>query len=117
MTDPKLANEGCSNAIMEHIACDLPVVSREGGGNPALVEHGVTGLVIPANSPREPIRAPTTLRADGQLIVRLREADAWLLLATHCPALSISPHLTLHTAAIESGSEPEERSASGDESP
>jgi glycosyltransferase involved in cell wall biosynthesis len=46
LTDPSHAQEGCSNAIMEYMACRLPVICSEGGGNRELVEDGSTGFVI-----------------------------------------------------------------------
>jgi L-malate glycosyltransferase len=39
--------EGLSNAIMEAMAARLPVVATRAGGNPELVEDGVTGFVVP----------------------------------------------------------------------
>ena len=44
--------EGISNSIMEYMACELPVICTNSGGNPELVEDGVTGfLVDPKNNP------------------------------------------------------------------
>ena len=51
MTNPALAREGLSNSIMEYMALGLPVVCGEGGGNPELVEDGVTGFIIPPADP------------------------------------------------------------------
>ena len=47
MTNPALLAEGCSNSIMEYMACGLPVVCSESGGNRELVVDGRTGFVIP----------------------------------------------------------------------
>jgi len=66
MTDPKWAQEGCSNAIMEYMACGLPVVCAESGGNRELVEDGKTGFVI----------APADPRALAQQIAYLRDHEA-----------------------------------------
>lgn len=40
-------NEGISNTILEAMACALPVVATSVGGNPELVEDGVTGALAP----------------------------------------------------------------------
>ena len=51
MTSPQRAVEGCSNAILEYMACGLPVICSKGGGTDELVVHGETGfLVAPGDS-------------------------------------------------------------------
>lgn len=52
MTHPRIA-EGCSNSIMEYLACGLPVVCSAGGGNGELVAAGATGFLIPPADPHE----------------------------------------------------------------
>jgi glycosyltransferase involved in cell wall biosynthesis len=51
MANPTLHAEGCSNSIMEYMACGLPVVCSEGGGNRELVVDGVNGFVVRAGDP------------------------------------------------------------------
>jgi sugar transferase (PEP-CTERM/EpsH1 system associated) len=59
--------EGISNTILEAMAAGLPVVTTDVGGNPELVEHDVTGLLVaPAN--------PTALAA----ALRVYSTDAGL---------------------------------------
>ena len=47
MSNPNEHLEGFSNAIMEYMACGLPVVCSDGGGNRELVADTETGFVIP----------------------------------------------------------------------
>ena len=59
--------EGCSNAIMEYMACGLPVVCSAGGGNPELVLQGETGFLVPAGDRRALAERLRLLAADREL--------------------------------------------------
>ncbi len=41
--------EGLSNALLEALACGLPAIATDVGGNRELIEDGVNGLLIPSN--------------------------------------------------------------------
>jgi glycosyltransferase involved in cell wall biosynthesis len=43
-------SEGTSMALLESMAAGVPVVVTDVGGNPEIVEHGVSGLVIPSEN-------------------------------------------------------------------
>jgi sugar transferase (PEP-CTERM/EpsH1 system associated) len=65
---PSLA-EGISNTILEAMASGLPVVATRVGGNPELVEHERTGLVVPA----------ADVQAMAQALVRVAQAPTQAL--------------------------------------
>jgi glycosyltransferase involved in cell wall biosynthesis len=46
LTNPMYHAEGCSNSIMEYMACGLPVICTQNGGNGELVTDGETGFLI-----------------------------------------------------------------------
>jgi glycosyltransferase involved in cell wall biosynthesis len=66
------STEGMSNAILEAQSCGLPVVATDVGGNPEVIEHQLTGLLVPASQPqalgvalRELVAAPGRRAALG----------------------------------------------------
>jgi glycosyltransferase involved in cell wall biosynthesis len=60
LTDARIAAEGISNSILEYMACALPVICTDCGGNPEVVDDGMTGYLIPSSD-------------DEMLAIRLRE--------------------------------------------
>lgn len=66
LSDPRVHAEGCSNSILEYMACGLPVVCTDSGGNPELVEHGVTGLLVAPRNAEALVSALRSLRDDPE---------------------------------------------------
>ncbi|HEV3023019.1 MAG TPA: glycosyltransferase, partial [Pirellulales bacterium] len=60
-------SEGSPNAIMEYMAAGLPTVATDVGGNAELVEHEVTGLVVPSNNEEQLAGAIDRLLRDPAL--------------------------------------------------
>ena len=66
--------EAMSNSIQEAMAAARPVVATAVGGNPELVEDGVTGLLVPPADPPALARAIDTLLSDPERRERLGRA-------------------------------------------
>ncbi|MEO5377846.1 MAG: glycosyltransferase family 4 protein [Magnetococcus sp. DMHC-6] len=45
---PSYANEGVPQALIQAMACGLPVISTPVGGIPEMIDHGRTGILTPA---------------------------------------------------------------------
>ncbi|MCB9858163.1 MAG: glycosyltransferase family 4 protein [Phycisphaerales bacterium] len=65
--------EGLSNALLEALACGLPAIATNVGGNPDVIRDGVNGRLVPANDPRALSIAMHELACDEPL--RYRFAD------------------------------------------
>lgn len=70
---PSLA-EGISNTILEAMAAGLPAVVTAVGGNPELVEDGVTGLTVPSADAPAMAQALIALAASPDRAVRMGRA-------------------------------------------
>lgn len=71
MTNELMHKEGCSNTLMEYMACGLPVVCTRGGGNPELVVEGETGYLIDAGSDALLVERLQRLTSDPSLADRM----------------------------------------------
>ena len=63
---PSICFEGQPRAILEAYAAGVPVVASDMGGLPETVVDGVTGLLVPPNSPRLWTRAVERLLEDAE---------------------------------------------------
>lgn len=74
MTDPALLAEGCSNSILEYMACGLPVVCSDSGGCGELVRDGREGYVVTPRDAGALARRLAELRAQPQIRDRMGAA-------------------------------------------
>lgn len=72
-------------AIHESMALGLPAVVSSAGGIPELVEHDVTGLVVPTDDSAQLAAAILRLVAEPDLAARLGRAARQRYLARHRP--------------------------------
>jgi glycosyltransferase involved in cell wall biosynthesis len=74
MTDPVALAEGCSNALLEYMACGLPVVCSESGGNSEVVLDNTTGFIVPPQDSDALVEKLRLLRGDRDERRRLGDA-------------------------------------------
>lgn len=63
--------EGFGLVFLEANCCSTPVIGSRTGGIPDAVDHGISGLLVPQNSPRELARAAVRLLVDTDYATRL----------------------------------------------
>ena len=66
--------EGCSNTIMEYMACALPVVCSNAGGNREIVQHGKTGFLLSSDAPGEIVARLLELKQNPALAKSMGES-------------------------------------------
>jgi len=67
-------SEGLSNVLLESMAGGVPVVATAVGGNPEVIEDGVTGLLVPPRDAGALARGICLLLEDRVLAARLGRA-------------------------------------------
>jgi glycosyltransferase involved in cell wall biosynthesis len=81
--------EGHSIALLEAAAAGLPIVATNVGGNPEIVEHERTGLLVPTNDDTSISRALQRLQGNRTLAAQLgSDARAWVLGHVSVPAMA-----------------------------
>ena len=67
-------SEGLSNSLLESMAAGIPVVAARVGGNPEVVEHEATGLLVPARDSAALADAMGRLLENPELAVQFGQA-------------------------------------------
>ena len=69
-------SEGFSNSLLESMAAGVPMVATNVGGNPELIEHSVSGLLVPVRDSVALASAIASLLEDPEMATRIGEAGA-----------------------------------------
>jgi L-malate glycosyltransferase len=68
-------SEGTSITLLEAMASGKPVVATNVGGNPAIIEEGINGFLVPPREPEDLARALLKLAADSAMRQSMAEAN------------------------------------------
>jgi glycosyltransferase involved in cell wall biosynthesis len=68
-------NEGMSNAMLEALACGLPIITTKTGGAEELMQEGVNGLLVKQRDAKDLARALRVLAQDEPLRLRMGSAS------------------------------------------
>ncbi|MFT5390583.1 MAG: glycosyltransferase involved in cell wall biosynthesis [Gammaproteobacteria bacterium] len=88
--------EGVSVTILEAMAAQLPVVVTDVGGTPEVVEHDVTGLMVPARDPPALANALLRISADRALHARLASAARAHVIEHFATATMLANYLKIY---------------------
>jgi glycosyltransferase involved in cell wall biosynthesis len=66
--------EGSSNVLLEAMAAKVPIVATQAGGNPEIILHGETGLLVPIDDSQSLATAIAKLLEEPELASRFAEA-------------------------------------------
>ncbi|MBI3895000.1 MAG: GT4 family glycosyltransferase PelF [Acidobacteria bacterium] len=67
-------SEGLSNVLLESMAAGVPVIATKVGGNPEVIEDGVSGLLVPPSDSEALARAMRSLMENPELAHRYGQA-------------------------------------------
>jgi glycosyltransferase involved in cell wall biosynthesis len=96
------STEGMSNAILEAQACGLPVVATAVGGNPELIEHQVTGLLVPVDEAGALALALQDLAGDPGRRTALGAAASRMVARDHSLAAMAAAYGRLYHELVDS---------------
>ena len=74
LTDTAFHAEGIPNSVMEYMACGLPVICTDSGGNRELVIEGETGFLVPSGDVEAVVRQLRLLRDEPEMASRMGRA-------------------------------------------
>lgn len=100
MTNDEVHAEGCSNSIMEYMACGLPVVCSDSGGNKELVMDGVSGYVVAPGDSRALADRLELLRRDPDLRDAIGRAGELRLLRGFSLRVMVDAYMDIYEGCV-----------------
>ncbi len=93
-------SEGISNAVIEAMACGVPVITTDCGGMREAVTHGVEGLVVPTRDPSALADAIIQLARDPRLRVDMGRAGRARVERDFQPAMQAQRFIALYEEVL-----------------
>lgn len=95
-------DEGCSNAVLEAMAAGRAVVASDSGANPELVQHQITGLLVPPADPMALAEAIASLLERPERALELGQAACQYVVRHHDLDLCLERYLQLYRQLVSS---------------
>jgi L-malate glycosyltransferase len=102
-------SEGLSNSLLEAMATGIPVVATRVGGNPEVVEEGVTGLLVPPRDPGALADAIYCILEKRELASRFGQAGRQRVVERFSLERMVRETERLYLSLLQSGSRNRER--------
>jgi len=99
-------SEGVSNAVVEAMACGIPVITTDCGGMREAVTDGVEGLVVPTRDPFALADAIIRLARDPRLRVEMGRAGRARVDRDFQPAMQAQRFIALYEEVLHSQPDP-----------
>ena len=95
-------SEGISNAVLEAMACGLPVVTTDCGGMREVIADGVEGFVVPLRDPQVMASRLASLATSSELRRRMGEAARSTVVNKFSLSSQVKHFCNLYQAALSS---------------
>ena len=96
--------EGCSNALLEFMACGLPVVCSVGGGNAEVVQHGNTGYLVARGDLGEAVSVLRKLGESATLRAKLGASGKAVVMERFSVARMVAETMAVYAQTLNHGS-------------
>jgi L-malate glycosyltransferase len=94
-------SEGLSNTLMEYGAVGSPSVATRVGGNPEVIQHNKTGILVPVSRPCKMAEEIIKLLKDNELRIKMGQTAYKTVWSKFNLLLSIKLHQALYTKLFD----------------
>lgn len=93
-------SEGLSNTILEAMACGVPVVATDVGGNSEIIRHGETGLLVPAGDAGAMKDAVTGLLQNSSMLQQMKQRSREVAVEKYSISHMVSEYEDVYMTAL-----------------